>query len=453
MKARFKFLLEDFGLEKIMQLVEEEKKAIKTKSYKIDRAILPEPTIPADVAFDTISLDETRYERWFKTNVFEQKQKGFFGVNVRVPLGNLSSARARQFADIVDQFASNDVRVTINQGYLLRFVRPEALRPLYKALDAIALAEAGFDSVADITACPGTDTCNLGISDSTAISLELEKVIRNEFPDLIYNSDIKIKISGCPNSCGQHGLASIGLHGSTIKDKQGKVLPALVVLLGGGRLKNGEGIISDKIIKIPSKRGPQALRYLLTDYETNSQDGEYFHDYFKRLGRNYFYQILKPLGDITSTTPDEYVDWGQDANFILHTAVGECAGVMIDLVATLLYDSEDKLEWARENFENGQYADSIYQSYSAFINTAKALLLGRDIKPSTQIQVMNDFQREFVETGAFAFEGGFREHVLRINKNEPSESFAATFLADSLAFAEAATAFRSVSVEKVAVTK
>lgn len=453
MKARFKFLLEDIGIEKVMQLVEEEKEAIKVKSYKINTSILPDADIPAEVAYEAVNLDETRYERWFRTNVFEQKQKGFFGVNVRVVLGNLSSDRARQFADIIDRFASNDVRVTINQGYLLRFVRPEALRPLYKALDAIALAEPGFDSVADITACPGTDTCNLGISDSTAISVALEKVIRDEFPDLIYNNDIKIKISGCPNSCGQHGLAGIGLHGSTIKDKQGKVLPALVVLLGGGRLKNGEGIVSDKIIKIPSKRGPQALRYLLTDYEANSQDGEYYHDYFKRLGRNHFYQILKPLGDVTATTPEEYIDWGKDANFILHTAVGECAGVMIDLVATLLYDSEDKLDWARENFGNGQYADSIYHSYSAFINTAKALLLGRDIKPSTQIQVMNDFQRVFVDTGAFAFEGGFREHVLRINKNEPSASFAAAFLADSLAFAEAATAFRSVPADKVAVTK
>lgn len=450
MKARFKFLLEDIGLEKVMQLVEEEKLALKSTTYKIDTSILPEPSIPEAVSYEEVTVDETRYSRWYKTNVFEQKQKGFYGVNVRVPLGNLSSDRARQFADVVDRFASDDVRVTINQGYLLKYVRPEALKPLYKALDALALAEPGFDSVADITACPGTDTCNLGISDSTAVSLELEKVIKNEFPDLIFNSDIKIKISGCPNSCGQHGLAGIGLHGSTIKDKQGKVLPALVVLLGGGRLKNGEGIISDKIIKLPSKRGPQALRYLLTDYETNAHDGEYYHDYFKRLGRNHFYQLLKPLGDITSTTPEEYIDWGQDANFILHTAVGECAGVMIDLVATLLYDSEDKLVWGRETFENGQYADSIYHSYSAFINTAKALLLGRDIKPSTQIQVMNDFQREFVDTGAFTFEGGFREHVLRINKNEPTEAFAATFLADSLAFAEAAAASRSVSAEKVA---
>lgn len=457
MKARLKFLLDDIGLEKFMSLVEEEKKALKNNTYKVDTAILPEPVLPVALDLSEVpAVDEKKYDRWFKTNVYAQKQAGFYGVFVKVPLGNISSDKARKFADIVDRYAANEMRVTVNQGYLIRFVRPEALKPLYVALDSIALADPGFDSVADITACPGTDTCNLGISDSTSISLELEKVIREEFPDFINNQDIKIKISGCPNSCGQHGLASIGLHGSTIKDKQGKVMPALVVLLGGGRLKNGEGIISDKIIKIPSKRGPQALRYLLNDYESNSQDGEYYHDYFKRVGRNHFYQILKPLGDITANNPDEYIDWGQEKNFILHTAVGECAGVMIDLISTLLFDSEDKISWSAETLGKGLYADSIYQSYSAFINTAKALLLGKDIKPSTQYQTINDFQREFVDTRLFEFEGGFKEHVFRINKNEPSEAFANVFLQDSKAFLEAAKAYRStekVGEEKVAVVK
>lgn len=452
MKARLKFLLDDLGLEKLISLVEEEKKALKSSTYKINTDILPEPVIPGYKEYEQVEIrDEKKYGQWLKTNVIAQKQDGFFGVYVKLPLGNLTSARAREFADVVDRFASDELRVTINQGYLLRFVRPEALKPLFVALDKLKLAEPGFDSVADITACPGTDTCNLGISDSTAISLALEKVVREEFPDMINNQDIKIKISGCPNSCGQHGLAGIGLHGSTIKDKEGKVLPALVVLLGGGRLKNGEGVISDKIIKIPSKRGPQALRYLLADYETNSLNGEYYHDYFKRMGRVHFYQILKPLGDITSTAPDEYIDWGRDESFVLHTAVGECAGVMIDLVSTLLYDSEDKLEWAREAFDKDQYADAIYHSYSAFINTAKALLLTRDIRPSSQYQTINDFQREFVESQAFGYVGNFKEDVLQINKHEPTRSFAETFLRDSVAFMENARAYRSP--EKVAVEK
>jgi sulfite reductase (ferredoxin) len=448
MKARFKFLLDDFGLEKIMALVEEERRALKVQQYPIDLNVLPAPVLPEYIpTAEPVIADTAKYERWYKTNVFKQKQDGFYGVYVKLPLGNMSSTLTRHFADIVDQYAATELRITVNQGYLLRYVRQEALKHLYIALDKLALAEPGFDSVADITACPGTESCNLAISDSTNISLALEKVIREEYPDMVFNTDIKIKISGCPNSCGQHGLAGIGLHGSTIKDKQGKVLPALVVLLGGGKLKDGEGIISDKILKIPSKRGPQALRILFDDYETNSQQGEYYHDYFKRLGRNHFYTLLKPLGDLTTVEPTDYIDWGEEHNFILHTAVGECAGVIIDLVATLFYDSEEKLEWSKEALRNAQYADSIYHSYSAFINTAKAMLLTRDVKPSTQIQVLNDFQTHFVETGSFPMASNFREFVLRINKSEPTEEFAIAYLEDSKKFLQDIVAYRAVANE------
>lgn len=453
MKARLKFLLDDIGLAPFLALVEAERLALKHQVYPINEDILPDPEIEDYVVKGKIDVgDEKKYQRWHDTNVVEQKQEGFFGVYVKVPLGNMSSDLARQFADVVDTYASNELRVTVNQGYLIRFVRPDVLRHLFVALDKLGLAEPGFDSIADVTACPGTESCNLAISDSSHLSLQLEKVIREEYPDLIYNHDIKIKISGCPNSCGQHGLAGIGLHGSTIKDKQGNVLPALVVLLGGGRLGNGAGIISDKIIKIPSKRGPDALRILLNDYEANSLEGEYYHDYFQRLGRQHFYALLKPLADLSLVTPTDYVDWGEDHNFILHTAVGECAGVMIDLVSTLFYESEEKLSWSDEAFHQGQYADAIYHSYSAFINTAKALLLTREIKPSTQIQVLNDFQQEFVSTGLIAVPGAdFKQHVLRINQHEPSAAFAAVFREEAQKFLEDAVAYRST--EKEVITK
>lgn len=453
MKARLKFLLDDVGLEKLMALVEEERTALKYKSYPIDRNAVPEsePGPSIDVPAPDLK-DHDKYKRWLKTNVFSQKQPGFHGVYVKLLLGNLSSALARQFADIVDHYASPEMRITVNQGYLLRYVRPETLPHLFLALDGIGLAEPGFDSVGDITACPGTDSCALGISDSTNISVEFEKVIRNEFPDLIYNNDIKIKISGCPNSCGQHGLASIGFHGSSIKDKQGKVMPALVVLLGGAALGKGDGIISDKIgIKIPSRRGPDALRILLKDYETNALDGEYYHDYYKRLGRNHFYGLLKPLGDTSNTTPLDYIDWGQDANFVLQTTVGECAGVIIDLVSTLLYETEEKLGWAKEAYDQSLYADSIYHSYSSFINTAKALLLTREVRPSTQIQTLLDFQKHFVDTGVIPFDGSFRDFVLRINRNEPSATFALEYWNDARKFMEDVFAFRNVEKETAVV--
>jgi sulfite reductase (ferredoxin) len=449
MKARFKFLMADLGLEKVMALVEEERIAIKNKSYVIDENILPLPFITEyKGGTEPTIANPDKFERWRKTNVFEQKQKGFYGVYVKLALGNMSSNLARTFADIVDQHASDDLRITVNQGYLLRYVRPEAVKSLYVALDQHGLAEPGFDSVADITACPGTESCALAISDSTQISLALEKVIRDEYPDLIFNTDIKIKISGCPNSCGQHGLAQIGFHGSTIKDKSGKLLPALVVLLGGGKLGDGGAVISDKVgVKIPSKRGPDALRLLLNDYETNAKDGEYYHDYYKRLGQKYFYAILKPLGDLTTVTPTDYIDWGEDHNFILHTSVGECAGVIIDLVATLLYESEEKIGWAKETIQQKQYADSIYHSYNTFINTAKAMLLTREIKPSTQIQVLNDFQKEFTASGIFGAEN-FKDFVLRINKQEPSEEFAIAFLEDAKRFLTEVSAYRAQETQE-----
>lgn len=453
MKARFKFLLDDIGLEKVMELVEEEKKALKVHSYTIDRNVVPEPVLPVYSSNgQPVVLNEEKFSTWKKTNVFKQKQDGYFGVYVKLPLGNLPSDHARTFADIVDKYAANDMRITVNQGYLIRFVREDALPHLFAALDKIGLAEPGFDSVADITACPGTDSCNLGISSSYGVATALEKVIQEEYPDLIHNNDIKIKISGCPNACGQHTLASIGLSGSSIKDKQGQIVPAMVILLGGAKLQNGEGIIADKVIKVPSKRAVQALRMILDDYDANGNEGEYFHEYYKRVdGRKYFYTLLKPLGDVTTVEADEYIDWGENRNFVLHTAVGECAGVIIDLVATLLYDSEEKLVWAKEAMEQHQFADSIYHSYSAFINTAKALLLTNDVRPSTQIQVMLDFQKHFVDSGEFPLGQNFKDYLLRINKHEPTAEFAQQYWNDSMKFLEDIHSFRKSQKETVEI--
>ncbi len=98
------------------------------------------------------------------------------------------------------------------------------------------------------------------------------------------------------NSCGQHGMASIGFHGSSLKLK-GQVLPALQVLIGGGVLGSGEGRISDKILKVPSKKAPDVLRNVLNDYKINNEN-ESFLDYSKRQGDRYYYDLLKPLASL-----------------------------------------------------------------------------------------------------------------------------------------------------------
>ena len=200
------------------------------------------------------------------------------------------------------------------------------------------------------------------------------------------------------NACGQHSIAQIGFHGSSIK-KGPNVLPALQVMLGGGIDGNGVGSVADKVIKVPSKRGLDVLRYIFNDYEQNSQEGEYFNDYYRRNGKDYFYQLLKPLANLERVVEDDFVDWGLTEKFATAIGVGECAGVMIDLVSTLLVEAEEKLQLAEENLAAGAFADSIYQSYSGLVHSAKAFLLTLDVACNTHHGIINDFDKHVVEPG------------------------------------------------------
>lgn len=441
-KARMKFLIAKIGMEEFERLVKEEYKAVKLKSVPVDYAAWKEPAIPAaNPVLPAYTIkDPKQYEAWKKTNTFEQKQKGYYGAYVRVPLGNISSVNSRFLLEKLAPVVADDVRVTVNQGLLLKYILPEHLPYIFSLLEETGFQAAGFDSIADITACPGTDTCNLGISSSTGIAAALEEVIHNEFPDLIYNNDIKIKISGCMNSCGQHGMAHIGFHGSSMKSG-GRVLPALQVLLGGGLVGDGVGRVSDKVLKVPSRKGPDVLRTLLHDYETNSEKNELFNDYYDRKGEKYFYELLKPLADLTALSDGDFIDWGQAETFSTAIGVGECAGVMIDLIATLLFEAEEKLEWAAQSFANNAWADGIYHSYACMIQTAKTMLLDENVNCNTQHGIIADFDKHFVETGRFKIDS-FKTLVLQINQHEPTESFAKQYYQQAKAFYDRAQEYR-----------
>ncbi len=434
-KARLKYLVNKLGLAGFLELVQAEENALLVKEFKIHSAEAPKETTFRHFLLKTKpALDEKKYLRWLGTNTFRQKQPGLYGVYIRVLLGNISSADARKLAEIVNTFAdADDLRITINQGFLLRHVAEEELAFLFEQLHRLGLAEPGFDSVGDITACPGTDTCNLAISNSTHISAALEELIKHEYPDLIYNHDIKIKISGCMNSCGQHGLAQIGFHGSSFK-VGAAVVPALQVLLGGGTLGNGQGRISEKIIKVASRRGPDVLRTLLNDVEKHAGADEDFNAYYDRQGKDYFYQLLKPLADNSTLGNGDFIDWGQNEKFATAIGVGECAGVMIDLVATLFFEAEEKLAWAAEALQNKSYGDSVYFSYAAFIHAAKAWLLDQSVHVNTHHGVIADFDKQFENEKHFSHSGTFKELVLQINRQEPVEAFAKNYLQQATLF-------------------
>lgn len=445
-KARMKFLIQKIGFEEVLRLAREEFIANKVKTYPINRDAVPMPEPPPTHSDEeTEPIDLLKYEEWLLSNVFEQKQAGFYGVFVKVLVGDIKSGKAREFVEAIKPYVADEIRVTQNQGLLLKFVRKESFVALFNNLEALGLAEPGFDSVADVTTCPGTDTCNLGISDSMTLSRVLEEVIYTEYRDLIYNREIKIKISGCMNSCGQHGLAHIGFHGSSLKVGT-RVLPSVQVLLGGGTVGDGVGRAAEKVIKVPAKRATHVLRWVLDDYKTNSA-GETFHAYYDRRTKDYFYHLLKPLANLENLTDDEFVDWGHHENFVTAIGVGECAGVNIDLVATLLFESEEKAGWATEAFAESRWADAIYHSYNTFVSAAKALLLDKNINQSTQTGVINTFDEQMVQTGELALDSTFNELVLQINKHEPSEEFATTYLAQAKQFLAQAMAYRQNAIQ------
>jgi len=235
------------------------------------------------------------------------------------------------------------------------------------------------------------------------------------------------------NACGQHMAANIGFHGSSIKHNA-LVIPAMQVVIGGGVSPNGEGFIAEKVIKIPTKRIPTVLSQLLTAFENDAQEGEYFNDYFQRLGKMHFYHLLKPLADLETLDQTEYIDWGKEEKFVPEIGVGECASVMLDVIGTIIDEAQERLEWAEDGLKEEAFADAIYNAYSAFVIGAKALLLSEDVKCNTQIGILESFEEQFGAEARFSFAEGFKAYVLRMQEHEPSAEFAKEYFSQSTEF-------------------
>src|SRR5436190_7449019 len=446
-KDRIKFLVQKIGIDAFNELVATEQKALTYQHYHIDAVNFEEPVLPNyQLSTEPIVINNPlKFEIWKKTNIMKQKQDGFVAVYVRISNGNIGSETSRRLIEKLRNVIADDVRITINQGLQFRFIKPEHLEYVYSVLEAEGFAEPGFGSTADITSCPGTDTCNLGISNSTSTAVVLSEVIEEEYHEFLYNKEIAIKISGCMNSCGQHGMASIGFHGSSLKAK-GQVLPALQVLIGGGVLGSGNGRIADKVIKVPSKRGPDVLRYLLNDYKANAEQSETFLLYTERRGEKYFYELLKPLASLETLLAEDYIDWGQEEKFATAIGVGECAGVMIDLVATLILEAEEKITASEECFAENKWADGIYNAYAAQVHTAKGLLLQNGVQCNTQHGILKDFDNHFVQKGLYNEVENFKDAVLKMNDAEPSEEFGRAYLQQAKDFISFAKKFREQTV-------
>ncbi|WP_452226714.1 nitrite reductase [Lacinutrix cladophorae] len=440
-KARMKFLIKDIGLDAFRKLVEEEQDAIEFKSVAIDTEKYPVST-PVSVEVPKVEItNEETFQLWKTTNVIPQKQDGFFAIGIKVLLGDFYTDKARLLADLVNDYAAGELRLSLRQNIVIPFVKEELLPFFYQELSKLGFAEAGYNKAVDITACPGTDTCNLGIASSTGIADELERVIKAEYPQYLKNEDLIIKISGCMNACGQHNAANIGFQGMSIRTPDKLVAPALQVLLGGGNRGNGQGVFADKVVKMPSRRGPEALRRILDDFEANAK-GKLFVDYYVQQGEKYFYEMLKDLSDATNLSQEDFIDWGTEETYVKAIGIGECAGVVIDLIATLFLESEEKIDTAKEAFGNKVFSNAIYFAYSSMVNSAKAILLSENISTNTQAGIINTFQTEFVASNKINLGVSFSELIYQIKNNAPTEAFAKSYIKNAADFLEAVRVFR-----------
>ena len=442
-KARMKFLMSKIGLDSFKELVEEQRIAVPYKSVAIDADAYDYPVAVEVKDIPSVTIkDQKAFEQWKVTNLIPQKQEGYVAIGVKVLLGDFYTDKARLLADLVDRYAAGEVRLTLRQNIIIPHVKKELVEAVYVDLEKLGFVDAGFNKAVDITACPGTDTCNLGIASSTGITEELEKLIASEFPQYLNNEDVVIKISGCMNACGQHNMANIGFQGMTIRTKDKKVAPALQVLLGGGNFGDGKARFSDKVVKIPSKRGPEALRRILNDFDANG-NGKQFVEYYIEKGERYFYDFLTDLSEAESLPADYFIDWGTKDEYVKAIGVGECAGVVIDLIETLFLESEEKIANAQQALKENKFSDAIFHAYSSQINSAKAILLSEKKKTNTSANIVENFDKEFVVPGNIELSTDFATQVYAINNNAPTVEFATEFIETAEKFLQKVRTYRA----------
>jgi sulfite reductase beta subunit-like hemoprotein len=332
-RARLKFLVDKVGIDEFRNMVEEELKGDWVAERNFDPTPLlfdhdEEANAPAPrESYGSPNGDNREFEQFVASNVRAQRQQGFNTVEVKVTRGDLTPEQFRGIAQIMRDFTGGYCRTSVHQNLVLRWVRDDALYDVWKALGAIGLNAAGADEITDTVSCPGTDSCKLGITSSMGLNRAIQaKVESMEITDPL-TKRIHIKMSGCPNGCGQHHLGSIGFYGASLK-VNGRPMPAYVAHIGG-RYQNGELKYGERLkVRLPAKRVPDAIEAWIRLYESERNEGEPFSDYFDRVGTERFEQAAKGIAlpvEFNLENLEHFIDWSRSEPYKVIRGEGECA--------------------------------------------------------------------------------------------------------------------------------
>jgi sulfite reductase (ferredoxin) len=424
-KARIKFLVKKIGIEELKRLVLEERATLREDprwtAFLSDLHVTDETPLRAPAALPPGTYPDG-FERWHASNVVPQRQPGYVMATITLPLGDLTSEQGRALAQVARRFTGDAIRTTVDQNMLLRWVSEADLPALYSALAAIDLARPGAGTISDITSCPGTDTCKLGISSSRALAAELGRQLEaSGIADNPSARGLHIKASGCFNSCGQHHVADLGFLGVS-RNVNGRRVPHFQLVVGGQWTKNG-GAYGLAIGAVPSKRVPEVVKRLTARYAAEKQPDEGFAAFVTRIGKKTIRALVEELQVLPSydQDPSFYSDWGDPREYTIDDmGVGECAGEIVPFVEMGLANSEREIFEAQVLLDDGNAKDAASRAYSAMLEAARSL--AREKNPnlsSAPDEVVSEFRRQFYDTQLFfdPFAGGrFAQYLFRVHE-------------------------------------
>jgi sulfite reductase beta subunit-like hemoprotein len=332
-RARIKVLIDKIGIDEFRALVEQELEGewVSERDFSIDAILLvldEQASAPARrSAYATPNGDLREFDRFLASNAGRQRQHGFSTVEVKVPRGDLSVEQLHGLAQIMREYTGGHARTSVHQNLILRWVREESVYEVWQRLRALGLGEAGAEEITDVVSCPGTDSCKLGITSSMGLNLAISERLERMRIDDERSRRIHIKMSGCPNGCGQHHIASIGFYGASIKAGE-HAIPAYIPHLGGAH-EGGEVRYGQRLkARLPARRVPEAIERWVRFYESERADDEEFNAFVDRVGTHEFEARVKDLTmpiEFSLENMSHFIDWTKNAPFEVIRGEGECA--------------------------------------------------------------------------------------------------------------------------------
>ncbi len=434
-RARVKFLVAKLGIEEFTRLVDEELAILpaddRWTAYLDDLSVTDEaPTRPATTLEPGPRPDG--FGEWLSSNVQRQRQTGYVTAAINLPLGDLTSTQLRGLADTARRYNGGHVRNTVEQNIVLRNISEADLPALYAELRAVGLGAPGASSLVDVTACPGTDTCKLGISSSRGLAAELRKRIATSIKTTGVLADeavkdLRIKVSGCFNSCGQHHVADIGFYGVSRKS-DGRTVPHFQVILGGQWTENA-GSYGLAVVAVPAKRIPEAVERIAGLFVREREKGESFQRFIARVGKARVRQLLDDLTKLPTYLEDNslYSDWGDPREYTIgDLGVGECAGEVVTAVEFGLSAAEREVFQGLLELDRGEAEGAAARAYAAMLQAARALITTENIDIGTApAEVVDEFRTRFYDTELFfdPYAGAkFANYLFRIHGDPDTTS-------------------------------